>query len=158
MPGYFEVMTFAAGPVDIKELTAAKEYFVGKVVSTEKVVQDTAAAAKGVDWGSDKGMYRVSVMCDIKTTQKIAITRATNVEFRIYDSADDTAFGTDPVMTHIVPISLLNEARKTPICFSFLSTTKRYFCMSFKFTGGSATTTDKATAGQLLITANPSVY
>lgn len=158
MPGYYELMTFAAGPVNLKDLTAAKEYFVGKVVSTSKVVHDTAAEAKGLDWGSDKGMYRVNVMCEIKATQKIAITKATNVEFRIYDSADDTTFGTTPVMTHIVPVELINEAKKTPICFSFLSTTKRYFCLSFKFTGGGAATTDKATAGQLLMTANPALY
>ena len=158
MAGYYELMTFGAGPVNLKDLTAAKEYFVGKVVTETKVVQDTAAAAKGIDWGTDTGMYRVRVMCDIKTNQKIAIPKATNIEFRIYDSADDTTFGTDPVTTHIVPISALNEARKTPICFSFLSTTKRYFCISFKLTGGSATTSDRATAGQLLMTANPSVY
>lgn len=158
MSGYFDVMTFGMGPINLKDVTGNTEHFIGKVVSTDKVIQATAAEAKGIDWGSEHGMYRISVMCDIKTQQKIAINKATDVEFRIYDSEDDATFGTSPIMTCIVPIKLLNEAKKTPVCFSFLSTAKKYFCLSFKFVGGSVANTDKATAGQFLITANPANY
>lgn len=158
MSGYFDVMTFGMGPVNLKDVTGATEHFLGTVVSKTQVIQTSAAAAKGINWGSDKGMYRVRVMCDIKAQQKIAITKATDVEFKIYDSADNATFSTDPVATYKVPIAVLNEARKTPVCFSFLSTVRKYFCISFKFVGGSVASTDEATAGQLLITANPENY
>ena len=158
MAGYYEIMAFGAGPINLKDVTGATEHFAGKVVSTTKVLGATAAEVKGLNWGSDTGMYRTRVICDIKATQKIAIAKATNVEFRIYDSADDASFGAEPVAMYSVPITELNKTRETPVSFSFISTTKKFFCISIKFTGGSVTSTDKATAGQLLITANPSLY
>ena len=158
MSGYFDIMTFGMGPINLKDVTGATEHFAGTVVDTTKVLQTSAAAAKGINWGSDKGMYRIKVMCDIKVQQKIAIQKATDIEFRIYDSADNASFGSDPISTYKVPIASLNGAKPTPVSFSFISTAKKYFCISMKFVGGSIASTDKATAGQLLITANPIGY
>ena len=158
MAGYYEIMTFGAGPINLKETTGATEHFAGKVVSTSKILGASAAEVKGLNWGSDTGMYRTRVICDIKASQKIAIPKATNAEFRIYDSDDDTTFGTEPIAIYSVPIKTLNGTKHTPVSFSFISTTKKFFCISIKFTGGTVASSDKATAGQLLITANPSLY
>ena len=74
MSGYFDIMTFGMGPINLKDVTGATEHFAGTVVDTTKVLQTSAAAAKGINWGSDKGMYRIKVMCDIKVQQKITYT------------------------------------------------------------------------------------
>lgn len=165
MAGYYETMTFGMGPINLKEVTAATEHFAGTVVDKSKVLQTSAAAAKGINWGSEHGAYRAKITIDIKCTQKIAIATATHVEFKVYESADNATFGTetksgtpDALFSFKVPISLLNKATKTPISISVLSTVSKYFCISLKFTGGSVASTVKATAGQLLITANPSNY
>lgn len=158
MAGYYETLTFGMGPVNLKDVVAATEHFLGTVVDTTKQIQTTAAAAKGINWGSKLGSYRMRVVCDIKMNQKLAIETATHVEFKVYESDDNATFDTEPVTVHKVPIARLNKARKTPITFSFISTNKKYFCVSFKFTGGSVANSVKATAGNMIITANPSTY
>lgn len=158
MAGYFETLAFGMGPIPLKDVTAADEHFAGIVVDTTKCLQADADTAKGIDWGSDRGSYRMKIVCDIKMNQKLAIATATHVEFAIYESSDNVTFDDDPVALYRVPIEQLNMARKTPVTFSFISTNKRYFCVGFKFTGGSVANTVKATAGNMLITANPYTY
>lgn len=158
MAGYFDTMTFGMGAIPMKDVTGNTEHFAGTEVSTTQVLQTTAAAAKGINWGSEHGAYRAKIRVDIKVLQKIAITRATHVEFRVYQSADNATFDTDPLMTYRCSVDMLNKARKTPISISALSTIGKYFCVSFKFVGGSVATTDKCTTGNMLITANPESY
>ena len=158
MAGYYETLTFGGGPVNLKEVTAATEHFLGTVYSTSGQIQTAANTAKGINWGSNLGSYRMRVAIDIKMNQKVAIATATHAEFKIYESDDNTTFDTDPLMTVKVPISMLNKARKTPVTFALISTNKKYLCASFKFTGGSVASSVKATAGNMIITATPSTY
>ena len=158
MAGYFETLAFGAGPVNLKEVGGATESFLGTVVDTTKQIQTSAAAAKGLNWGSKLGSYRMRLVVDVKLNQKIAIAKATHIEFKLYESDDNATFDTDPVMTVRMPISQLNKLKKTPGTFSVVTTNKKYICLSFKFVGGSVASSDKVTAGNMIVTANPSTF
>lgn len=154
---YIESITFGGGGVSLKGKTAAKEYFIGANYSTSSVLVETSAKdAGGIDTGNDKGMYRLLYDCAIRCVAKIAVSKATDITFTLYESADNNTFTAGSVWT--TKIAKVNEARRTPVSFPLPSTTARYIVLSIKLSGGSATTSDSITEGMLVMSAQPASY
>ena len=156
----FQLMTFGGGGVSLKGLKAATDYFIGDVYSTTSTTQTTAAAAKGIDFGSENGTYKTRVTCALKSVKKITVSDAakvTDVEVGFMESSDNKTF--TETMTLKIKLKDLNEARRTPIVFTPISTCSRYFCLRLKFTGtGASASADTVSDGMILATAEPDTY
>lgn len=148
MPGYIENTTFGMAPINLTGDATAK--FVGKKAENNNNVYSTATAAKGLDWGSEYGIFDSKLSINIRLIQEIEAASGTSITFSICQSNDDATFE-DGWMTLTVPVSELNNALRTPIMFTPASTMKRYICLKFKPSAA-------ITKGQILVTAEYKGY
>lgn len=153
---YIQSITLSGGALPFKGKTAAKEYFAGSKVESTNHLYDTAAAAVGLDTGNDQGMFRLLYDVKIRCVQPIAVPKATDVTFTVYESDDGSDFKAGSSFT--TTIAKLNEARRKFISFPLVSTTARYLVVGVKFSGGESSTSDSITAGILLISVEPTQY
>lgn len=152
----FELMTFGGRGINLAGLKAATDYFIGKVYDVSSNTKTSASAAKGLDYGSEHGTYKTKVTVSVRDIKKIVSSKADTLEIGFMESKDDTTF--TETMTLKVKIADINEARRTPIVFTPISTCSRYFCLRLKFTGGSSSNSDSITDGMILATAEPDTY
>lgn len=149
MPGYIENLTFGMAPINLVDAETTTKY-VGKKVELNKNTYSTAAAAKGLDWGSKYGIFDSKMTINIRLIQEIAAAAGTTITFSICQSDDDATFE-DGWMTLKVPVSELNGALRKPIMFTPASTMKRYICLKLQPSAA-------ITAGQILVTAEYKGY
>lgn len=156
MAGYIQSITLGGGGIDLKTQKAATEFFIGANFSSTAKIQTTAKAAGGIDTGNKKGQYRLLYDVAIRCVEKLAISKATDVTFTVYESDDNDSFVAGAVYT--TKIDKLNEARRTPLSFPVYSTAARYLVLGIKFSGNSASASDAVTAGQIIVSIQPASY
>lgn len=149
-----ENITFGNRGFSLKSLNIGTEYFVGANASTNSgvadIVKTTAAAAGGLDFGSDNGNYRHQLFVDVKATEKLADTAVSSVTFKIYDSSDNSSFVERTSVT--VDKEQLNDTlKREAVRFNVVSTAKRYFLLGVTVNG---TGTAALTSGALVAMAN----
>ncbi len=157
MAGYFENTTFGMTGIPLSGNTANTELFAGATVTKGSNKHSTAAAAGGLDWGTDAGTFNLKLNFKIRLIEPITYAAAaegkTNDEtviFKIYSSPDNSTFS--EVASYTTNAKALNASRlKCNIAFSAVPTMGRYFCVGI-------TTKTACTGGKLLISCDPKGY
>ena len=156
MASYIQSITFGGGGVDLKGQKGSPEFFIGANFAKDKKIYATAKEAGGLDTGNENGMFRLLYDCQIKCIQKLAIPKATDIVFTIYESDDNDTFVAGAKYT--TKIEKLNKARRTPLSFPLYSSAARYLVLGIYFAGGSVGASDSVTAGLITATVQPSSY
>lgn len=152
MPGFMDNYVFGGAKVDFSTQATAKELFLGATFANGSQIKTTAAAAKGLDYGSNEGYYKQYAAVRIQRMDAFDAELG-SVEITLYDSEDNTTFSQASKL--FVKAEDLANANRTPILMVVPSTVKRYLAMSIKFTAASGKTLTALTKGSLIAQITP---
>lgn len=152
MPGFMDNYVFGGAKVDFAGQDTAKELFIGATFANASQIKTTAAAAKGLDYGTNEGYYKQYAAVRVQRMDKFD-AEVGSVEITLYDSEDNATFTQAAKL--FLRASDLDGANRTPVLMVVPSTVKRYVAMSIKFNVASGKTLAKLTKGSLLAQITP---
>lgn len=152
---YFQSTTLSGGAVTITSQKAATEFFIGGTVDKTTKTYTSAASAKGIKTGNENA-YRLLYDVAIRCVKPIVIPKATEIEFKIYGSDDDTTFKV--ISSFKTTLEAFNSANVTPLSFPIPSCSAKYLCMGITISGNSSSASDIATDGIIVASINPSKF
>lgn len=133
MAGYIENTTFGMAPINLKGATTSALYVGAEVDESKRDNKFTsAAAAKGLDWGSTRGTYNSKMSIAIYLVKKIEAADDATITFSICQSKELDKNFEEGWNTLKCTVAELNKALHTPIVFTPASTMKQYICLKLQ--------------------------